>query len=81
MDLGLSAKTLAWIRVAGVTLGSFQAAYSGFVSDEWISSTEWVSLAVITAISFVGAVSGAPKDARDAGSHTRSSDPNIIVDP
>lgn len=65
MDLGLSAKALAWMKVFGVTLAAFQVAYNGFSSDQWVSGPEWGSLVQITALAFVGAVTGSPKDARE----------------
>lgn len=74
MDLGLSAKAQAWIRVATLTLGSFMAAYQGVSADQWVSSTEWISLLGTTVMTFLASVSGAPKDARDKDAQTRQGD-------
>ena len=74
MDLGLSPKLQAWVRVATLTIGTFMAAYQGAASDEWASSAEWISVIGATILTFLGALSGAPKDARSSEAKTRSTD-------
>lgn len=76
MDLGLSPKAQAWLRVVGYTFGVFTAAYTGASSDSWISSTEWiVGIAFPTVGAFLASISGSPKDARpESGTRTRVGD-------
>ncbi len=74
MDLGLSPKTQAWIRVCSLTFGVFMTAFQGAAADEWVSSTEWVSILGTTLLTFLSGLSGAPKDARDPDAKTRTTD-------
>lgn len=74
MDLGLSAKTQAWIGVAMITLGAGMTAYQGAASDDWVSRTEWVFIGYTTLLTFLGCLRGAPKDAREPETKTRSTD-------
>ena len=74
MDLGLSAKTQAWIRVLTLTIGTFMTAYQGTASDEYVSASEWIAVMGTTLLTFLGALSGAPKDAREPGAATRATD-------